>query len=67
VVRAVKAGGFVGMHDVSWRELPPPQMAARLAQVEGERPETVEGWRSLFEGAGLVNVRAFDKSPLLTE
>jgi hypothetical protein len=54
------------MHDICRRELPSPRTAARLAQIEGERPETIESWKSLFETAGLVDVRAFDKSQLLT-
>jgi hypothetical protein len=35
-----------------------------LTEIECEKPETLEGWRVLFEEAGLVAVQTVDKSDL---
>lgn len=63
--RVVRAGGYVGIHDVCWRDDTPEHLKQKLAEIEGERPETLEGWRALFEGAGLVEVKALDRSHLI--
>jgi len=34
----------------------------RLFELEGERPETLEGWRSLTAHLDVEDVRAFDRS-----
>jgi SAM-dependent methyltransferase len=65
MVRVAKRGGCVGMHDVCWRPGAPDELKLRLAEIENERPETIEGWRALFERAGLVDVAAEDRSLLL--
>lgn len=65
MVRVVRAGGYIGMHDMCWRGDPPRAVKERLAAIEGERPETLAGWQRLFENAGLVDVRTADKSGLL--
>jgi SAM-dependent methyltransferase len=65
MVRVVRPGGRVGMHDLCWREDTPEDLKRTLAEIEGERPETLEGWQRLFARAGLANVRAVDKSPLI--
>jgi arsenite methyltransferase len=67
MVRVAKRGGCVGMHDVCWKQGTPEDLKRRLAEVENERPETIEGWRTLFERAGLVDVAADDRSFLLHE
>ena len=33
-----------------------------FAEIEGEKPETLAGWRRLFERAGLVQINTLDKS-----
>jgi SAM-dependent methyltransferase len=65
MVRVVRGGGYVGIHDVCWKEGTPQQLKERLAYLEGERPETLEGWKILFENAGLVEVQTIDKSGLM--
>jgi SAM-dependent methyltransferase len=66
MARVVKPGGCVGIHDLCWKEDTPEQMKKKLAEIGGERPETLEGWKALFEKAGLVDVIALDKSPLIS-
>jgi SAM-dependent methyltransferase len=65
MVRVVRTGGRVGMHDACWREDTPDDLKQTLAGIEGERPETLEGWRRLFAQAGLAEIRAEDKSSLI--
>lgn len=65
MVRVAKRGGCVGMHDICWRTGAPDDLKFRLAEIENERPETIEGWRALFERAGLVDIASVDRSLLL--
>ncbi len=65
MVRVVRAGGYVGIHDLCWKPETPEHMKVRLAEIEGERPETLAGWKDLFEEAGLVEVKTLDKSSLI--
>lgn len=37
----------------------------RLAEIEDERPEALGGWVCVFEGAGLAEVRSFDRSDVM--
>jgi len=37
-----------------------------LVEIEGEKPETLEGWRRLFESAGLVQINAVENSETLS-
>jgi ubiquinone/menaquinone biosynthesis C-methylase UbiE len=62
MVRVVKPGGRVGIHDICWRGNTPEDVKQRLVQLEQESPETLTGWIRLFEEAGLINVQATDKS-----
>jgi len=65
MVRVAKPGGYVGIHDMCWIPGAPEEIKRRLADLEGERPETLEGWRNLFETAGLVDILTVDKSELI--
>lgn len=65
MVRVVKPNGYVGIHDICWKQDTPEQIRFRLAEIEGERPETLEGWKTLFEKAGLVDVKTVDRSLLI--
>jgi arsenite methyltransferase len=65
MVRVAKPGGYVGMHDICWRSDTPNEIKQRLAELEGERPETVDGWQHLFKTAGLADVEAIDKAALI--
>lgn len=60
--RVAKPGGYVGIHDICWKEGTPERVKERLAEIEGERPETLRGWERLFEDVGLIEVRGVDKS-----
>jgi len=62
MARVVRPGGYVGMHDLYWKEGAPEHLARTLAHIEGERPETLAGWRALFEQAGLRQLVTIDKS-----
>ncbi|MDA8240846.1 MAG: methyltransferase domain-containing protein [Nitrospiraceae bacterium] len=66
MVRVARRGGYVGIHDICWKEETPAILKQRLADIEGERPETINGWRTLFESAGLVDVTTVDKSHLIS-
>jgi ubiquinone/menaquinone biosynthesis C-methylase UbiE len=65
MVRVTKPGGYVGMHDLCWRDDTPARVKQRLAELEDERPETLQGWQGLFEAAGLTAVEAIDKATLI--
>ena len=62
MVRVVRPGGYIGMHDLCWREGASDSLKHTLMEIEGEDPETLEGWSKLFEGAGLAQIVAVDKS-----
>jgi arsenite methyltransferase len=65
MIRVTKPGGRLGIDDVCWKEGAPEELKERLAELEGERPESIEGWQRLFENAGLVDARAIDRSDLI--
>jgi SAM-dependent methyltransferase len=65
MVRVAKDGGIVGIHDICWKTETPEATKERLAAIEGERPETLDGWIALFEQAGLLDVRGIDRSDLI--
>ena len=64
MVRVVGSGGRVGMHDLSWEVNATADVRRRLAEIEDERPETLEGWKELFGAAGLSRIVALDRSAL---
>ena len=66
MVRVAKHGGYVGIHDLCWKEGTSEHLKQRLAELEGEKPETLDRWKRLFEKAGLEAVRAVDKSYLIS-
>lgn len=63
--RVLRAGGYVGMHDLAWRESAPPKVRRWLAEFENESPETQQGWERCFEAAGFREIMVLDKSELL--
>lgn len=67
MVRVAKPGGYVGIHDICWTKDTPEDIKQRLAEIEGEKPETLDGWENLFENAGLKDVITIDRSYLITE
>ena len=66
MVRVVRRGGCVGMHDLCWKEGASHRLKRTLVEIEGEKPETLEGWRRLFESAGLVQITAVEKSEAMS-
>jgi arsenite methyltransferase len=65
MVRVARAGGYVAMHDILWRDDTPEETKQHLADLEDERPETLGGWKRLFEEAGLHDVVALDRSAIM--
>jgi SAM-dependent methyltransferase len=65
MIRVAKPGGYIGIHDLCWQESTPERMKQRLAEIEGERPETLDGWKRLFQTVGLEEVQTRDKAYLL--
>ena len=65
MARVVKPGGYVGIHDICWQEGAPERMKQRLAEIEGEKPDTLDGWKGLFQKVGLGDVQTQDKSYLM--
>ncbi len=62
MARVVRPGGYVAIHDLFWEGNAPDKLKEALVENEGEEPETLQGWRQLFTGAGLINIRVVDKS-----
>ncbi len=65
LVRVVRLGGYVGVHDLCWRGTVPEKLKRRLWEIEGEQPETLEGWKLLFATAGLIEPRVADRSSVM--
>ena len=65
MVRVGRSGGFIGMHDICWKADTPAHVRQKLVDLEGERPETLGGWKTLFEKAKLVDVEVVDTSSLI--
>ena len=58
--RVLKPGGHVGFTEATWNREPTPEMLARLPSIFGANFATysVDGWRTLVEGAGFEDVVA---------
>ena len=65
MIRVVKPGGYIGMHDICWKTDTPEYMKTKLLEIEGEIPETLDEWKSIFVRAGLNNIKAIDKSHII--
>jgi len=65
MVRVARSEGYVGIHDICWKDDTPDYMKQQLATIEGARPEMLDGWKRLFEKAGLKDVVTVDKSYLI--
>ncbi len=65
MVRVVKTGGRVGIHDICWSKDADESLKRRLDELEGERPETREGWVNLFEKAGLSEIEAEERPEVI--
>jgi hypothetical protein len=65
MLRVANQGGRVAIHDLAWKESAPAEMKEKLASLENERPETLDGWKRLFQKVGLENVTAVDRSDVI--
>jgi SAM-dependent methyltransferase len=65
MARVTIPGGYVGIHDICWFEATPDNLKRTLAEIEGENPETLEGWKNLFRSSGLAEVSGYDRSGLI--
>lgn len=63
MARVTKAAGYVADLEMIWRRPPPPQAEAGFREAwEGYETMTLEGWRKLFQDAGLTDIQAVDFS-----
>lgn len=67
MVRVARSGGYIGIHDICWKKGTPERQKQKLAEIEFRRPETLEGWKTQFEKAGLIDVMIEDRSNLIPE
>jgi len=67
MARVTASGGRVGIHDLCWNDDTPQSLKDALADLEDERPETLGGWKRLFESCGLTEVTATPRSALLRD
>lgn len=66
--RVTKPGGFIGDLEMTWQKSPPSVLAERVYDIwEGFRTMTLEEWKELFEGIGLVDVRTVDFSEAIPD
>lgn len=65
MLRVIRPGGIVGIHDLCWREGTSTALKLRLKELEQEEPENSAGWRRQFEEAGLTRVVLRDHSDLI--
>ena len=65
MIRVIKPGGYIGMHDICWKIDTPQYLKTKLMEIEGEIPETLDEWKSIFVRAGLKNIKAIDKSHII--
>lgn len=67
MTRVARPGAYIGIHDICWQKDTPENVKERFAQIEGWRPETLDGWKSRFEKAGLTDIIIEDRSNLIPE
>jgi SAM-dependent methyltransferase len=67
MVRVVRSGGLVGFHEICWKEDAPEDLKRKLYALEGERPETLQGWQALVTRLGVTGVRVRDRSSLIPQ
>ncbi len=67
MTRVVKEGGRVGIHDICWSEDADQSLKKSLAEIEGERPETKDGWIKLFQNAGLNEIEAKEEPDIMDD
>ena len=66
MIRVATPGGFIGIHDICWKEDTPNDLKVRLKEIENESSETLVGWKKLFSDNGLENCSVTDKSHLMS-
>ena len=56
--RVAKPGGYVGLNEERWIEIPPAQLVERVRHIWDIKPDipTFEGWMGLLQGAGLSDI-----------
>lgn len=56
-VRVTRPGGYVGLNEMTWMEVPPPaELVEYYSRTTGAEPETTRGWKELLEGSGLRDI-----------
>lgn len=55
--RVVKKGGYIGLNEVTWMDIPSIELIAYgIRAIGGVKPETAENWKKLLENAGLQDI-----------
>ncbi len=67
MVRVARPGGFVGIDDICWRSDTSEDLKSKLKELEGERPETADGWRELFKKTGLQEIEIDEKHEIMRD
>lgn len=66
--RVTKPGGHIGDLEMTWKKSPSSKLVERVYDIwEGFRTMTLEEWKELFEGVGLVDVRTADFSETIPD
>jgi len=67
-LRVTKTGGYIGDLEMTWQKPPPRELVERVYDVwEGFATSTLEEWKELFEGIGLVDVGTVDFSETIPD
>ncbi|PWB52604.1 MAG: class I SAM-dependent methyltransferase [Candidatus Methanoperedenaceae archaeon] len=65
MARVTISGGYIGIHDICYNN--DGSEHQRLAEIEFRRPESLGGWKTQFEKAGLIDIMIKDRSNLIPE
>ncbi len=64
-VRVAKPGGYVGLSEAFWTQLPPPELLAQVKTAIGPATPPFTAWQALWEASGLQErvIRTYQTDP----